>query len=82
MAEAFLRGTQVKRRVGWIVAGLAVLFVAVSISYLVIGFLLAALFFQMSGLTGLTGPALVTGLIGAVVALLLGFEAWRLIRRR
>lgn len=82
MAEAFLRGEQMRRRAGSIVAGLTILFVAVSFAYLAVGFLLSALFFQLSGLNELTIPALVTGLIGVVVVLLLGFESWRLMRRR
>lgn len=81
VAEALLRGDSARRRIMQIVKGLLLLAAAALSSCLVLAFLLASLFFKLADQSAFIMPSLVTGLVGAVIVIVLVSEGWRQLRR-
>jgi len=60
---------------------LALLLAAAVTACITLAFLLASLFFTLADQTALIIPSLITGLVGAAIAVALVSEGWRQVRR-
>src|SRR3989344_1442318 len=81
VAETLLRGAGARRRLGRAVSGVGFILVAVAITCVTLAFLLAGLFFRLAEQMELVMPALITGLVGAAMAVALISEGTRRLKK-
>jgi hypothetical protein len=81
-ARTLLAEVAVRRRAGRVLRGIIFVLGGALVGCLTFGFFMLALFFHLAEVSDWVRPALVTGALGLLIAFLLGWEGWRLLRER
>lgn len=81
VAETLLRGDSAKRRLGHVLGGVVLLIISGLLACFSAVFLLLSFFFKLADISAYVMPALVTGLIGLALVVVLLFEGWRQVKK-